>query len=128
MRMSLALHLVKSTLAVARLPANAGLPWWAAASGFLSVTRTPDETSVVCDAERVPDGVRAERGLRALRVAGTIPFETTGVLVSLATPLAGAGVPIFVVSTFDTDYLLVPEAMTASAISALQKAGHTVAG
>lgn len=128
MPMSQALHLMATTLAVARLPAHAGMPWWAAGSGFLSVTRTPDETSVVCDAGRVPDGVRAERGWRALRVAGTLPFAATGVLVSLATPLADAGVPIFVVSTFDTDYLLVPEAMTGNAIAVLRKAGHTVTG
>jgi hypothetical protein len=126
MAISLTLLLVDSHLSVARLPAGAGLPWWAATSGFLSVTRTPEETSVVCDAEGVPEGARAERGFRALRVAGTVPFSANGVLAAIATPLASARIPIFVVSTFDTDYVLVRESELENAVAALRAAGHVV--
>lgn len=97
-----------------------------ATAAFFSVTRTTEETSVVCEERRIPDGVRAERGFRLLRVAGTIPFAATGVLASVASPLADAGVPIFVVSTFDTDYLLIHESRLESAIAALRAAGHGV--
>ena len=123
---TLSLTLLDPVLAVARLPAGAGLPWWAAGSSFLSLTRTAEETSVVCEARLVPDNVRGERGFRALRVDGTLPFHETGVLVSLATPLAIAGVPIFVLSTFDTDYILVSEPRLGDAVGALRKAGHSV--
>jgi hypothetical protein len=126
MPLSLSLLLVDSDLAVARLHAGAGLPWWASASGFLSVTRTPEETSVVCEADRVPEGVRAERGFRALRVEGTIPFSVHGVLAAISTPLADARIPIFVVSTFDTDYVLVREAQVGDAVAVLRAAGHVV--
>ena len=81
---------------------------------------------MVCEARLVPPDVRSERGFRALRVDGTLAFEETGVLASLAMPLATAGVPIFVVSTFDTDYVLVTDSGLGDAVDALRKAGHSV--
>ena len=85
-----------------------------------------EETSVVCEARLVPEGVRAERGFRALRVEGTVPFSANGVLAAIATPLANARIPIFVVSTFDTDYVLVRESEVGNAVAALREAGHVV--
>ena len=123
----LSLRLIPQPFAVVRLPLNAGLPWWAATSqGLLSVTRTPDETSIVCEDRLVPDGVQAERGFVALRVEGTVPFEATGVLASLAVPLAEGAVSIFAISTFDTDYLLVRESSLDVAIQLLRTAGHEI--
>ena len=73
----------------------------------VSITRTPDELSIVCPEEAVPpDDVTSEDGWRALKVPGPIPFETTGVLAGIAAPLAAAGISIFAISTFDTDYVL----------------------
>ncbi len=127
MARTLSLQLLDGQYAIVRLPSGAGLPWWAASSEeFLSVTRTADETSIVCDARQVPAGIRAERGLRVLRVEGTLPFEATGVMVSLAVPLADGGVSIFTISTFDTDYVLVREASLDDAVRVLRKAGHSV--
>ena len=74
--------------------------------------------------EAVPAGVRAQCGWRCLRVRGPLAFELTGVLASLAAPLAAAGVPIFALSTFDTDYLLVPGERLDEALAALGAAGH----
>ena len=114
-------------LAVCRLPAEADAPEWCADGPFSALVRTPDETSLVCRADRVPTGVRAERGWRALRVSGPLDFALTGVLLSLLAPLAAAGVAVFAVSTFDTDYVLVKEAVLADAIAALEATGHRVA-
>jgi hypothetical protein len=122
----LSLTVLQPLLAIARFPPQSGLPWWAATSSFLSFTRTPDEDSLVCEEARVPEGETAQRGFRAMRVNGTLPFHLTGVLASLTTPLADAAVPVFVVSTYDTDYLLVEESVLPKAIEALRKAGHTV--
>lgn len=123
----LSLRLLSQAFAIVRLPAGAGLPWWAAASeGLLSFTRTPDETSLVCEVDRIPPGTRAERGFRAIRIVGTLPFGATGLLMALADPLSQAGIPIFVISTFDTDYLLIRENEIDRAIEVLQEAGHTV--
>ena len=123
---ALSLTLLRPTLAVTRLPAGEGLPWWAAGSSFLSLTRTGEETSVVCEARLVPGDARCEGGFRALRVDGTLAFQETGILASLVAPLATAGVPIFTVSTFDTDYILVAESRLGEAVEALRKAGHSV--
>ena len=122
----LALLVLDETFAVSRLSGDAPIPTWAAAGSFFSVTRTAEELSVVSRQDLVPDGVRCERGWRCLRVAGTIPFSAVGVLASLATPLAEAGVSAFAVSTFDTDCLLVKENDLAAAVEALQRQGHTV--
>jgi RimJ/RimL family protein N-acetyltransferase len=93
-----------------------------------SVTRTGDELSVVCRQDLVPDGTHAEVGWRCLRVAGAMPFTLVGVLASLTGPVAAAGVGVFAVSTFDTDYLFVKQAEFRAAVIALRKAGHSVAG
>jgi hypothetical protein len=88
--------------------------------------RSGDELSIVCLVERVPEGVMAVRGWRGLRVAGPLDFALVGILAALAVPLAAAGVSIFAVSTYDTDYLFVREQDSETAIRALEAAGHTV--
>ena len=107
--------------AVARLDAEAALPAWAQAGppGFVSVTRTPDECSVLVPQERVPPDVRAERGFAAFMVEGPLDFALTGVLAQLTARLADAGIPVFVVSTFDTDWLFVREKHVDAAGAAL---------
>jgi hypothetical protein len=82
---------------------------------------------VVCPAEAAPRGARVERGWRCLEIEGPIPLSEAGVLASVAGPLARAGVGVFVVSTFDTDYVLVQEADLARAVRAPRAAGHAVA-
>ncbi len=93
-----------------------------------SVTRTGNVLSVVCRQEMVPSGTQAEVGWRCLRVAGAMPFTLVGVLASLTGPVAAAGVGVFAVSTFDTDYLFVKEAEFQTAVAALRRAGHSVEG
>ena len=126
-RPTLDLTVLPDALAVCRLPAGAEAPPWIDGEAFASVTRTPEETSVVCRAAIVPPGVRAEPGWRAVRVAGPLDLTLTGVLQSLLGPLAGAGVSVFALSTFDTDYLLVREAALDDAVAALAGAGHRIA-
>ncbi len=122
------LELSTTRSAICRLGADEPVPEWAAlvTSGLVSITRTPDELSIVVAEDAVPSEVRSEGGWRALSVLGPLPFSLTGVLASLATPLAAAEVPIFVVSTFDTDWLLLREEHLAAGVAALEEAGHTV--
>jgi hypothetical protein len=123
----LRLAVLPGRLAVARLAASDPVPEWAAAeSGLSSVVRTADELSVLTTEGAVPAGARAERGYRALKVDGPLPFELTGILASIASPLARAGLSIFALSTYDTDYVLVKETDLAAAVLALQGAGHEV--
>ena len=119
------LSVLEGALAVVRLPANVPPPNWAlAGDGFLAFVRTPDELSVVAPSERVPERVTRADGWRAIRVAGPLDLGQTGVLASLAAPLAEADVAVFAVSTHDTDYLLVQEDALDPAIAALTAAGH----
>ena len=112
--------------AICRLSPNSAIPEWVTAGDIFNVTRTVDELSVVCRSERVPSGIRHEADWRCLRVAGTMPFTLVGALDSLTRPVAAAGVGVFAVSTFDTDYLFFKEAEFGKAVDALRKAGHSV--
>lgn len=112
--------------AVVRLDPDADVPSWAIAGPISSVTRTESELSIVCRQSDVPAGSSAERGWRALEVAGPLHFTLTGVLASLAAPLAEAGITLFALSTFETDYLLVRDRDLARASAALSGAGHAV--
>ena len=89
------------------------------------ITRTPDELSIVCASEAVPDGVPMEGPWRAFRVRGPLVMTLIGVVAAMANPLADAGIAIFAISTFDTDYILVHEPDFEAAKSALTAAGHT---
>lgn len=113
--------------AICRLGPAAPLPDWPAPSpdAILSVTRTERELSIVCAERVVPARLPASRGWRALMVAAELEHSLTGVLASLATPLAAAAVPIFAISSFDTDYVLVPGAELSEAVEALEQAGHS---
>jgi hypothetical protein len=121
------LALTDDRLAVCQLPADAPLPAWALESkGFVAITRTPGELSIVCRADLVPAAVKQETGWRALGIVGPLDFGLTGVLAAVLTPLAQAGVSIFAVSTYDTDYVLVRESKLSAAVQALRAAGHDV--
>jgi len=122
----LTLIVVDGVFAVYRLEPGAPIPVWSTADDFFSITRTADELSVVCRQDAVPDGINCERGWRCLRVAGTIPFSVVGVLASLTAPLADAGISVFALSTFDTDYLLVKAKDLERAVDVLRRRGHTI--
>src|SRR5690242_13206261 len=120
------LTVLSESLAVVRLAANSPVPLWATQGEFFSVTRTSDELSVICSAARVPSGVAAETGWRALKVKGPFALSEVGVLAALSATLAARKVSLFAISTFDTDYLLVPGSQLDAAIAALRSAGNEV--
>jgi uncharacterized protein len=122
----LSLELLAIRLAVCRLDRDSPAPGWAMSEDFFSITRTGEELSIVCREVLVPEGIRAERGWRALRVGGVLDFSQVGILAGVASPLAEAGISLFALSTFDTDYLLVKEHDLGRAIAVLAAAGHTV--
>ncbi len=123
---SFTVRVLPDRLAVCRLPAQAPMPDWAAKESLWSVTRTPNELSIVCPEADVPPGTQAERGWLPLHVVGPFPLTMTGVLASLTRPLANAGISIFAISTFETDIILVREADLEKAREALTRAGHKI--
>jgi hypothetical protein len=113
--------------AVARLAADAPMPARLLDQpGFVSLIRTPDELSVVCAADVAPAAGRVESGWRLLTVRGPFEFTLTGIMAALAGALAAAGVPLFALSTFDTDHLLVKDDDLDRATAALRESGHEV--
>lgn len=122
----LSLNVLPGRFAIARFAPADEIPSPASAGVFYSVTRTPQECSLVCDEKILASGAKAERGRALLAVVGPLAFAQTGVLASLAVPLAEAKISIFALSTFDTDYLLLSETDLERAIAALEQAGHHV--
>ncbi|MBC8136338.1 MAG: ACT domain-containing protein [Fibrella sp.] len=110
------------------MPPGTTPPEWAWRGGFCSVTRTASELSIVAAEASIPPDVKCSAGWRVLSVRGPLDLNMTGVLASLSEPLAGAGINIFSISTYDTDHLLVQEEKLVDAIAALLMAGITVVG
>jgi len=125
------LDLLPEEYAVCRLPAGSPIPASLAAGpdekGVISLSWAPDELSIICPADRVPEGAVADTAWRCLRVANEVPLALTGVLASLIGPLAEARVNIVTFSTYSTDYLLVPSVRLSEAVDTLHAAGHRIA-
>jgi hypothetical protein len=121
----LGLAVLPDRLAIHRLAADEPIPGWAN-GGFVSITRTRDELSVVCDEHVAPNGVARQPGWRCLQVLGPLDLSLVGVLASLIEPLAAAQLSVFAVSTYDTDYLLVRDDALDQVVATLRAAGHVI--
>ena len=121
----LTFELMDEEYSICRLSGVDEVPGWAAGP-FVSVTRTPDELSIVCPALGVPGGIHQERGWRCFRIAGPLDLSLVGILASVTSALAAADVNVFAIGTYDTDYLLVKESLLEQATQALQNAGHDI--
>ncbi len=128
MTIKLSLEVLPDLLAITRLKPTDSIPEWAQRSSFFSITKTSDELSIVCRQAEVHGKMKSERNWRAIKVNGPLDFGLTGILVSLAHPLAASGVSIFAISTFDTDYVLVKQENLERAMAALESAGHIFPG
>ena len=113
-------------LVVASLPAGSDIPGWAESATLFSISATATETTVVCAGRSVPKKVRHEGPFTAYAVEGPIDFAVTGVLHSLLEPLAAAGISVFMVSTYPTDWILVPTGVADAAAEEWRRRGHTV--
>jgi hypothetical protein len=122
----LSLSLIPERLAVCRLGPEEQIPDWVFSAPFWSVTRTDDELSLILPEHSIPSSWKAEKGWRCLKVLGPLDFSLTGVLASLSTPLADAGVSILTISTYDTDYLLVRSDDLERAKDVLTEHGHRI--
>jgi len=125
-RALLTLTILPDRYAICRLDATAEVPAWSNTGPLVSVSRTPDELSIVCLEANVPSGITFAPGWRILKCEGPLDYALSGIMASLAEPLADAGVPIFPVATYETDYILVKEQHLEAAINALTGYGHAV--
>jgi uncharacterized protein len=121
-------HQLRGTYSIVRLAPDAAIPDWAVKGDFTSVTRTADELSIVCPREDVSKDIDAGPSWICLKLEGRFPFSQTGVLLSFIEPMSNKEVPIFAISTYDTDYVLVQQEFAGVALGALQSAGHERGG
>ena len=113
-------------LAICRLSVDDVIPSWVRKEGFWVIAHTPDELSIVCDEDWVPENVVVEKGWRMMKIEGPLEFTQVGVLVAIAEPLAHAGISIFAISTYDTDYILVKNEDLPKAVMVVKAADHNV--
>jgi hypothetical protein len=123
-RRTLRFRWIPGAFSVCRLLPEAAIPDWALGGPFISITRSADELSIVCLTENVPNDVKAERNWCCFQLEGPLPFMEAGILSSFLGPLAQNGIPIFAVSSFDTDCLLLKEEFVGAALTILSQAGH----
>ena len=123
----LKMSIMKDSYGICRFDPNISIPQWALKGNFTSVTKTPEELSVVCPLEYIPDNVLCEKSWRALKVEGPLDFSLTGILASISSILAQSNISIFAVSTYDTDYVFVKEKDLDAAAEALSMKGYRVA-
>lgn len=119
-------HRYPEKLVVAGLQAGAEVPDWAESASLFAVVATATETTVVCAGRSVPRKVRTEGPFTAFAVEGPLDFALTGVLHALLAPLAETGISVFTISTFPTDWILVPTASADEAAEEWRRRGHTV--
>jgi uncharacterized protein len=110
--------------AIVRLASDAAIPAWATKGDFTSISRTTDELSVVCPAENVPQDIPSPHRWISLKLEGPFPFSQTGVLLSFIRPLSENGIPIFAISTYDTDCVLIQQENLGAALDLLRAAEH----
>jgi hypothetical protein len=121
----LTLRVLPASYAIWQLPSDTPLPAWPDGA-FVCVIRTASELSGVCPSGMTPAGAMVDDGWRCLQFVGPFDLTLTGIMVRVAQPLATAGVPIFTLATYNTDYILVPNSRYAEAVVALTAAGHQI--
>jgi hypothetical protein len=115
-----------NSYAICKFAANLPIPHWANFGAFSSITRTSEELSIIVEANLVPHDLLPKKIWRVLKVHGPFDLNEVGVLASFVAPLTQAGLSVFTISTFDTDYLLIQSAEFEHALDALREAGHTL--
>lgn len=120
------LTVLPDEVSICRLGPDQAIPDWAHNRVFSAITRTRDELSIVCFADEVPDHLKAERGWRILKMEGPFDLSLIGILAGVANVLKASAISLFVVSTFDTDYVLVRKDKLGDAMAALTTDGYHV--
>lgn len=119
------LRIVEGTYAVAKLPADAGIPIWFNGSGFSAFVKADDEITLVCADSRVPRDVSAQLGWYCFRRLGPFAFDETGIVASLISPISANGIGVFVLCTFDGEHFLCPNEKLDRLKEILVSEGHS---
>ena len=118
--------LLKDKYGICTLPNTTQIPKWALMESLVSITRTKEELTIVCRQDIIPSQYQSDLNWRCFRIDGTFDLNQLGVISSVSLPLAEAGISIYVISTYKTDYFLVQEEKIKQTISVLSGSGHTI--
>ena len=124
----LKLRQLPDTYGIARLEASSPIPPWADGAGFISISRTEDELSIVCQQTRILDSVPSSLNWVCFKFVGPFAFDETGIVASVVTPLSTGGIGVFVVSTYDGDHVLIKSQDLEQSKTLWENAGHTIIG
>lgn len=122
----LTLSILRETFAICRLDKDAPIPNWALMGNLFSITRSKDELSIVCPQINVPKDILCNKGWCCLKVKGPLDLTLTGIISSIAETLDKEGISIFLISTYDTDYIMVQEKDLERAVFLLAESGQQV--
>jgi uncharacterized protein len=122
----LQLSLLKDKYGICTLPSTAPIPGWATAQSLASITRTEKELTIVCRQKIIPSQYQSDLNWRCFKIDGSFDLNQVGVISSISSPLAAAGISIYVISTYDTDYFLIQEHNLEQTISVLSGSGHSI--
>jgi hypothetical protein len=122
----LQLSLLKDKYGICTLPNTAPIPDWALTQSLASITRTEKELTIVCRLEILPSQYQSGLNWRCFKIDGSFDLNQIGVISSISSPLADAGISIYVISTYDTDYFLIKEQNLEKTISVLSNSGHYI--
>lgn len=117
---------LEGSFSICQLDPNSEVPAWAFESDFYSITRTPDELSIICNRLNIPKYLKCDSDWRVLKIDGTFPFDEIGILNAITMPLAEANISLLTVSTYNTDLILVKESHFEQAVRFLESAGHSI--
>ncbi|MFC6338085.1 ACT domain-containing protein [Pseudomonas sp. CCM 7891] len=123
---SIRLKVLPELYSISRLDSKDPIPAWADGDGFVSIARSADELSIVCHQSRVPEGIKSDRDWSCIQLVGPFAFDETGIVLSVVRPLTEACFGVFVVSTFDGDFLLLKTDQFAEGLAVLREAGHQI--
>jgi uncharacterized protein len=123
--MKLQLNILENHFMIHRFPANYEIPNQVYESQFYSISKTDEELSIICNSTTQINSEKSDTDWSCIKVEDPLDFSLTGILAKISTVLAKAKISIFVISTFDTDYILVKSEKLPFAERALLKSGYT---
>jgi hypothetical protein len=126
MKEAIKLEILEPLFGIVKLEQNSNIPKWVANEYFYSITKTAAEISVVCLQRNIPDNKICEKDWKVIKIAGSLDFSMVGIISKLSTVLADGGISIFVISTYDTDYILIKKRDIENTIELLKEAGYNL--
>jgi len=122
--MAMELHKINGEFSICQVPDITQVDF---TREFVFLSKTSDEISLVCEAEYTPPNtIACETGWKALKVAGVLDFGLIGIVAKISNILAQAEISIFVVSTYNTDYILMKSEVFDKGVETLAQNGYAI--